>query len=178
MLSIFGNGAEERYEEEIGNGRLDIEESRGEYYLSKGEIREFLNEFRDSMPSFLIRELEHALEGKNITRAQLIRIMEKIVTNYLDRDSGIRRSVSELSNKLEDVQKEISELKLYSNEIQRILAEIEELRRGMTEIREAIDDLMRDIKLLYSYDRDLGSFIEEVLRGCDDGGRDTGDNQD
>lgn len=176
MLSIFGNGAGRGYEE-IGNGQLkELRENENEY-LSNGEIREFLNEFRDSMPSFLIRELENALAGKNITRAQLVRIMEKVVSSYLDRDAGIKKSVAELSDKLADVQREISEVKMYTNEIKHIMEEIAELKKEMMEIKETMDNMIKDLRLLCNYDMDLNSFIDEVLRGCENGERDKGDNQ-
>ncbi|NOZ82995.1 MAG: hypothetical protein GXN98_04185 [Euryarchaeota archaeon] len=135
-------------------------------FMSDKEISEFLRDFRDSVPSFVLSDVQKALSGRKVTREQLLAVMERIVSRALDMDSELKNRVDELSTSVSELKDEVSELKNCNEELASFAEELERLRGEMIELREMLNTLMRDMRLVYGRKFNVQAIVDEVLQGA------------
>ncbi|GEM_PF-3363694 len=156
---MLGFLSEEKREDELKP------EEKAEF-MSEKEISDFLRDFRDSVPSFVLSDVQKALSGRQVTREQLLAVMERIVSGALDSDSELRNRVDEISVSVSELRDEVSELKNCSEELAGFADELERLRGEMIELRETLNTLMRDIRLLHGRRFNVSAIVDEVLKGA------------
>ncbi len=167
MVTMFGNKSEV---EEKSDSDLEDFEDRGELeyneddYLSDEAIQEFLVEFKGSVPSFILIELENALAGRDITKLQFARIMDKIVTSYGSR-YNTEKVVSGLSSKISLIESEFCDVKELTENLNQLMEEIVGIKKELSGLMGTVENLTRDIRLLFNFDMDLESYVEDVLGG-------------
>ena len=144
----------------------DEPKSKEPEYLSDSEISEFLRDFRDSVPSFVLSDVQKALSGRRVTREQLLAVMERIVSGALDRDAELTSRVDELSASVSELREEVSELKNCNEELASFAEELERLRGEMMEVRETLNTLMGDMRLVYGRKFNVSAIVDEVLQGA------------
>ncbi|GBE54649.1 hypothetical protein BMS3Bbin15_00809 [archaeon BMS3Bbin15] len=174
MLTIFGNKSEVEEESESGLGdfenKEDIEYNEDDY-LRDEEIQEFLAEFKGGVPSFILRELENALAGRDITKLQFARIMDKVVTSYGGR-YNTEKVVSGLSSKISLIESEFSDVKELTGNLNQLMGEVVDIKTELSELRGTVENLTRDLRLLFNFNMDLESYVEDVLGGHESERRD------
>ncbi len=139
MLGLLNTREEQEMEYEVQ-----------EEYMSEEEIREFLSEFRGSLPSFVLRELERALDGRKVTREQFSRIMDRVVATYLERNRA-EKKIEEVERRVEEIDRGLRD-------------EIDALWQEIRTVKEELKSLSRDIRLLFGFSEDLEEIVEKVLQ--------------
>ncbi len=167
MVTMFGNKS--KVEEKSDSDLEDFEnkeelEYNEDDYLSDEGIQEFLVEFKGSVPSFILIELENALVGRDITKLQFARIMDKIVTSYGSR-YNTEKVVSGLSSKISLIESEFYNVKELTENLNQLMEEIEGIKNELSGLMETVGNLTRDTRLLFNFNMDLESYVEDVLGG-------------
>lgn len=167
MVTMFGNKS--KVEEKSDSDLEDFEnkeelEYNEDDYLSDEGIQEFLVEFKGSVPSFILIELENALVGRDITKLQFARIMDKIVTSYGSR-YNTEKVVSGLSSKISLIESEFYNVKELTENLNQLMEEIVGIKNELSGLMETVGNLTRDTRLLFNFNMDLESYVEDVLGG-------------